>query len=217
MLAAAHTGALADGQDDPRLDEFYVVGVAETDTFPYLIMTILHVRPRESGSLVRYVLINGATPLCDRPDILAAEKLLEGIGIEQLQGRADVCSLDPDKVAGTVEAFARKPGAWDTARMAVVVKCDHKVRVFRLPTYKMDLTGLADAASDVYALTRIEDTAFEKAFPDARGGEWVQEYLSEDTGAALVNDIRSGRYDPGYWHCVEGDASRSACSSSGSG
>lgn len=204
MPAVAETRALAAGPDASRLQEFYVVGAGESDFFPYWVTTILHVRPHQTGSSARYVLINGATQLCGRPEILAAEKLLEGVGIQELLGRVDVCSLDPDEIARTVKSHRRDPAMWETSREALVAQCGDQEKAFHLPTYKMDLASLAKAAPDVYALTRVGDTALEKTFPDARGGDWVQEYLSEDTGAALVNDIRSGRYDSGYWHCVEG-------------
>ena len=180
-----------------RLKEFYVVDVADFDTYPYWGTDILDVKPEAGGTRVRYISVDAATAQCgDEPAIQGARSALANAKVTDLAFGIDFCALDPKEFNRTVAEHVRKPREYYSLRSAVVARCKGEWRVFQLPNFQMDVASLKRIIPSASRIARLSERVLSRAFPN-HSLEASRSDLLPDS--AELRDVQEGRFDQGFW------------------
>ena len=191
---------------DRTAPRFYVVVLVPggTDAIPpHKYSSILEVTQEGDDLRVRAFLVElDETVMCPQSDVRAVEVVLKGTTLRSLTGPLDLCSLsveDFDRASGVDEL--QDPGLgnpWHGPGYGVVAACQDGDKLFRIPPVPDDASARAAIVND---LLQLQDKVVEVAFP-GRGldlHEIVAGRESQSLGEQLLEELRSGRYDLGYW------------------
>jgi hypothetical protein len=201
IILIASISAKSSGVD--RLQSFYVARFYFSDYLPGWSNTILDVQPRGDDVRVRLIRISEENAYCPAYLVRAVERVYSHTTVGKVAGR-DVCAFSSDEVDAALKSAAPKyrydPS--DSATETIVAKCSNKEREFDFP-YPAEVDRKALDRQD-HAVSRLWDTRYDvwmRAFgrkfsfdtPDAQAQK-----LMRDLGAALLPELKSGKYQRAY-------------------
>ena len=196
------------------LKEFYIAIDAVSDAGPFWFKYVLHVEPVAEGTRVRYMRVAPGDAQCSEiVTVKAATELLREAPVWKLTGRLNLCTLTEGEVDAAIRPY-RYPVAsiWDTAAYGIVAKCGSSEKLLKLPyTDAVDFDRLTKNEPRVKALYNLAFDVIRRAFGKKSPLHELskeQEVQVQELGKQYLEELRSGRFDRGFWKPIGPEGSR---------
>ncbi len=191
--------------------QFYVVSVFFTDFGQPFYYRLIEVRPKDAGSIVRYVRVAPASAFCPRVVVQGVEARVSKSPAE-LTSDYNPCLVEPKTLRRATGEYSRKVGVFETISFGVVAECGSSTISLGLPiAERVDLARLQKAHPEMARLwhlaSEIAKAAFgpKDVFHDRTGTEDLE---LQRAGQRFVPELASGRYDAGLAAAVRGNTGK---------
>jgi hypothetical protein len=190
----------------PPLETFYVVTQATFHAGVKWVDHILEVRPQGDDVLVREIRIAPLDKDCPHHvTVRAVERVMPNTTVKKLTFKFPICTFEEDVVEGMINVTKREGSLSvtdDTASQTIVARCGTQQKMFELPDQESlrfealqhadkHLTDFWDLAATMEAHAFGSDFSLAKLTPE-------EDKQTQDLGAKLVAEMKSGRYDQGF-------------------
>jgi hypothetical protein len=190
----------------PPLETFYVITQATFHSGVKWVDHILEVLPRGDDVLVREIRIAPLDKDCPHHvTVRAVERVLPNTTVKKVAVKFPLCAFEEDVVEGMINV-AKREGSLsvtdDAASQTIVARCGTQQKMFELPdpeSLRFEALQLADKhVTDFWDLAAtMEAHAFGSDFSLAKLTP-EEDKQTQNLGAKLVPEIKSGRYDQGF-------------------
>jgi TonB family protein len=210
LLAAALSVAL--GADVSGPSQFYIAAVRPVYLGeagpPLLYYRVTDVTRDGPDTRIRFVDIAPVDSACTRPVVHAVEVRLPNVMPAELAQNNNPCATTQKAVRGSTAKYSFHAGGVDTASLGLVAICGSSPVVFELAEpSRVDLDRMRRARPEIARLWGLDRRMMDRVF----GGRDIFQNRSEEddlqiqgTGAHLVGDLASGRYDAGLRAAIAG-------------